>query len=119
MIDLSKIRAIDIHTHAEEPCGMHGDDGYDDLQTTMARYFRQPWTHPPTVPETAACQQNTLSLRPVIAPGIAVNSRSVTELSGDDHQCIVKNSAFRQVLDQHADSSVMTWQLILQGSFNV
>ena len=27
MIDLENIRAIDIHTHAEEPCGNHGDDG--------------------------------------------------------------------------------------------
>ena len=27
MIDLEHIRAIDIHTHAEEPCGMHADDG--------------------------------------------------------------------------------------------
>jgi len=54
MIDLDAIRAIDIHTHAEEPCGCHGDDGYDALQSTMAEYFRAPWKHPPTVPETAA-----------------------------------------------------------------
>ncbi|MEL6809444.1 MAG: amidohydrolase family protein, partial [Pseudomonadota bacterium] len=54
MIDLENVRAIDIHTHAEEPCGYHGDDGYDHLQSTMAEYFRAPWTHPPTVPETAA-----------------------------------------------------------------
>jgi len=54
MIDLAKIRAIDFHTHAEEPCGCHADDGYDDLQTTMAKYFGAPWTHPPTVVETAA-----------------------------------------------------------------
>ena len=54
MIDLDKIRAIDIHTHAEEPCGCHSDDGYDELQSTMAKYFRAPWEHPPTVPETAA-----------------------------------------------------------------
>jgi uncharacterized protein len=53
MIDLANIRAIDFHTHAEEPCGCHTDDGYDDLQTTMAGYFRAPWTHPPTIPETA------------------------------------------------------------------
>ena len=53
MIDLDKIRAIDIHTHAEEPCGSHPDDGYDALQATMAQYFRAPWSHPPTVPETA------------------------------------------------------------------
>lgn len=54
MIDLDKIRAIDIHTHAEEPCGCHPDDGYDALQSSMAEYFRAPWKHPPTVPETAA-----------------------------------------------------------------
>ena len=54
MIDLEKIRAIDIHTHAEEPCGCHEDDGYDDLQSTMASYFGAPWKHPPTIPETAA-----------------------------------------------------------------
>ena len=53
MVDISKVRAIDIHTHAEEPCGCHADDGYDDLQATMAKYFRAPWSHPPTVPETA------------------------------------------------------------------
>src|ERR1700722_19098281 len=46
--------AIDIHTHAEEPCGMHGDDGYDDFQAQMAEYFKSPNKHPPTVAETAA-----------------------------------------------------------------
>ncbi|HEX9858179.1 MAG TPA: amidohydrolase family protein [Paracoccaceae bacterium] len=54
MIDIASIRAIDFHTHAEEPCGCHADDGYDELQATMARYFRAPWTHPPTVSQTAA-----------------------------------------------------------------
>ena len=54
MIDLAKIRAIDIHTHAEEPCGNHADDGYDDLQTSMAQYFGAPWSHPPTIEQTAA-----------------------------------------------------------------
>jgi len=34
MVDFTKIRAIDFHTHAEEPCGCHADDGYDDLQTS-------------------------------------------------------------------------------------
>src|ERR1700737_4109277 len=46
--------AIDIHTHAEEPCGMHADDGYDDFQAQIAEYFKSPHKHPPTVPETAA-----------------------------------------------------------------
>jgi predicted TIM-barrel fold metal-dependent hydrolase len=54
MVDITKVRAIDIHTHAEEPCGCHADDGYDELQSTMAKYFRASWSHPPTVPETAA-----------------------------------------------------------------
>src|SRR3954467_12604134 len=46
--------AIDIHTHAEEPCGLHADDGYDDFQERMAEYFKSPNKHPPTVQETAA-----------------------------------------------------------------
>ena len=54
MVDISKVRAIDIHTHAEEPCGCHPDDGYDELQSTMAKYFGAPWQHPPTISETAA-----------------------------------------------------------------
>ncbi|MFT3690997.1 amidohydrolase family protein [Paenirhodobacter sp.] len=54
MIDLAALRAIDFHTHAEEPCGCHADDGYDALQATMARHFRAPWRHPPTIDETAA-----------------------------------------------------------------
>jgi predicted TIM-barrel fold metal-dependent hydrolase len=54
VIDLGKVRAIDIHTHAEEPCGCHSDDGYDDLQAAMAKYFGASWSHPPTVEQTAA-----------------------------------------------------------------
>lgn len=57
MLDLAALRAIDFHTHAEEPCGCHADDGYDDLQSAMARYFRAPWAHPPTIDQTAAHYQ--------------------------------------------------------------
>ena len=53
MVDFTKIRAIDFHTHAEEPCGCHPDDGYDDLQAAMAKYFGAPWSHPPTMQQTA------------------------------------------------------------------
>jgi hypothetical protein len=67
MIDLAKVRAIDIHTHAEEPCGCHADDGYDDLQSTMAKYFGAPWKHPPTVPETAE-HYRSQSIAAVIFP---------------------------------------------------
>ena len=54
MVDITKVKAIDIHTHAEEPCGCHADDGYDELQAAMANYFGAPWKQPPTIPETAA-----------------------------------------------------------------
>jgi uncharacterized protein len=54
MLDVKKLRAIDFHTHAEEPCGCHHDDGYDDLQAAMIDYFKAPYKHPPTIPETAA-----------------------------------------------------------------
>ena len=29
MLNPDDLVAIDIHTHAEEPCGCHADDGYD------------------------------------------------------------------------------------------
>lgn len=54
MMNVDELVAIDIHTHAEEPCGTHADDGYDDFQAGMSAYFRSPFQHPPTVPETAA-----------------------------------------------------------------
>lgn len=54
MVDYNKIRAIDIHTHAEEPCGMHTDDGYDDFQQWMKQYFKMDHTPQPTIEMTAA-----------------------------------------------------------------
>jgi hypothetical protein len=54
MVDLDKVRAIDIHTHAEEPCGTHADDGYDDFQQHMKSYFRMEHSPQPTIDETAA-----------------------------------------------------------------
>ena len=54
MFDPDKMIAIDIHTHAEEPCGTHVDDGYDAFQAGMSAYFKMDYTHPPTIPETAA-----------------------------------------------------------------
>jgi predicted TIM-barrel fold metal-dependent hydrolase len=54
MFDPDKLVAIDIHTHAEEPCGTHADDGYEDFKAGMAAYFKTDYAHPPTIPETAA-----------------------------------------------------------------
>ena len=45
-MNLDDLVAIDVHTHAEEPCGTHPDDGYDELQTAMAVYFNQPEQSP-------------------------------------------------------------------------
>lgn len=53
MLKLDEIVAIDFHTHAEEPCGTHPDDGYDDFQDAMKAYFKPKHNHRPTVPETA------------------------------------------------------------------
>jgi hypothetical protein len=53
-MNVDELIAIDIHTHAEEPCGTHPDDGYDDFQAAMAKYFGAPYAHPPTIEETAA-----------------------------------------------------------------
>ena len=52
-MNVKELVAIDIHTHAEEPCGTHSDDGYDDLQAAMAVYFNQP-NNRPTIEETAS-----------------------------------------------------------------
>lgn len=54
MINFDEIRAIDIHTHAEEPCGMHADDGYDDFQQWMKKYFKMSHDPQPTIEMTAA-----------------------------------------------------------------
>jgi len=67
MPDLDKVVAIDIHTHAEEPCGTHADDGYDDFQAGMTAYFKSPFEHPPTIPETAEYYRK-LNIAAVIFP---------------------------------------------------
>ncbi len=54
MLNIENLVAIDFHTHAEEPCGSHPDDGYDDFQAAMKAYFKSPHDHLPTVPETAS-----------------------------------------------------------------
>ncbi len=57
MVDFSAVRAIDFHTHAEEPCNHARDDGYNEFQAGMAAYFRNPAGAEgmlPTVGDTAA-----------------------------------------------------------------
>lgn len=53
---IDELVAIDVHTHAEEPCSCQRDDGYHEFQAGMARYFRNPAGAQgmlPTVHETA------------------------------------------------------------------
>ena len=56
-MNVDDLVAIDIHTHAEEPCCGPRDDGYDEFQAALAAYFRNPagadHSHLPTVEETA------------------------------------------------------------------
>jgi len=67
MVDFTSVRAIDFHTHAEEACGCHHDDGYDDLQASMASYFGAPWSHPPTIDQTVA-HYREMNIAAVIFP---------------------------------------------------
>jgi len=56
-LNLDDIIAIDIHTHAEEPCDSCRDDGYNEFQAGMAQYFKNPAGAEgmlPTVQDTAA-----------------------------------------------------------------
>ena len=83
MIDISQVRAIDIHTHAEEPCGCHSDDGYDELQAGMAKYFGAPWKHPPTIAETAA-HYRAQNIAAVIFPVDAERETGYRRFSNDE-----------------------------------
>lgn len=55
---IDELVAIDIHTHAEEPCCGERDDGLHLVQAAMAKFFRNPATGRdtllPTMDETAA-----------------------------------------------------------------
>lgn len=52
MLDLDNIVAIDIHTHAEGPCGTHTWEDGAELREGMKAYFKQDlWA--PTIPEIA------------------------------------------------------------------
>jgi predicted TIM-barrel fold metal-dependent hydrolase len=52
MIDLDKIVAIDVHTHAEVSCRQPYDDYRPELDEAFARYFKT--AHRPTITETCA-----------------------------------------------------------------
>ncbi|SFP40105.1 amidohydrolase family protein [Tranquillimonas alkanivorans] len=55
-MNLDDLIALDIHTHAEEPCCGPRDDGYDEFQAGMAKYFKNPAGAEgmlPTVQDTA------------------------------------------------------------------
>jgi predicted TIM-barrel fold metal-dependent hydrolase len=56
-VNLADLVALDIHTHAEEPCCGPRDDDYDAFQAGMAKYFKNPAGTKgmlPSVSETAA-----------------------------------------------------------------
>ncbi len=53
-MNIDELVAIDVHTHAEEPCQPHRDDGYNEFQEGMQNYFRTGRDYPPAMVETAA-----------------------------------------------------------------
>ena len=56
-MNFDDLKAFDIHTHAEEPCCGPRDDGYDEFQAGMAKYFKNPAGKDgmlPSVQDTAA-----------------------------------------------------------------
>lgn len=96
MLNLDELVAIDIHTHAEEPCGTHADDGYDDFQASMMAYFKSPHPHPPTIPETAAYFRER-KIAAVIFPVDAeretgyrrYNNEEMAELAGEHSDILI------------------------------
>ena len=95
-MNLDDVVAIDFHTHADEPCGTHADDGYDELQSAMSSYFRSPFKHPPTIPETAAYYRER-NIAAVIFPVDAeretghrrYNNKEVAELAAEHDDILI------------------------------
>lgn len=56
MIDVSKIKAIDVHTHAEVSCRQPHDDYRPEFDEAFAKYFKS--THRPTIQETCDYYRN-------------------------------------------------------------
>ena len=86
MIDIDNIVAIDIHTHAEEPCCGPRDDGYDEFQAGMAAYFRNPAGAKgmlPSVQETAAYYRER-NIAAVIFPVDAERETGFRRYSNDE-----------------------------------
>jgi predicted TIM-barrel fold metal-dependent hydrolase len=52
MIDLDAVSAIDIHTHADGPCGTDAYEDAAETRTAMKKYFKAEW-EVRTIPEIA------------------------------------------------------------------
>lgn len=85
-LDLDRLVALDIHTHAEEPCAHPRDDGYDEFQAGMASYFRNPAGRQgmlPSVEETAAYYRER-NIGAVIFPVDAERETGFRRYSNED-----------------------------------
>lgn len=95
MIDFKTITAIDFHTHAEEPCCDHRDDGYNEFQSGMAAYFKNPAGMEgmlPTVEETAAYYRER-NMAAVIFPVDAERETGFRRYANEDvaELCAINN----------------------------
>ena len=86
MIDFDKVVAIDIHTHAEEPCCTHRDDGYNAFQAGMAAYFKNPAGARGMLPtlEDPAAYYRARNIAAVIFPVDAERETGFRRYSNDD-----------------------------------
>ncbi len=85
-MNVDDLVAIDIHTHAEEPCAHARDDGYDEFQAGMARYFRNPAGKDgmlPSVQDTAAYYRER-NIGAVIFPVDAERETGFRRYSNED-----------------------------------
>jgi predicted TIM-barrel fold metal-dependent hydrolase len=93
MVDFDAVKAIDVHTHAEEPCGTHADDGYDEMQRWMKSYFKMDHSPQPTIDQTAQYYRE----RNIAACIFAVDSERETGFRRFDNYEVADQAA------RHAD----------------
>ena len=94
MVDFAAVKAIDFHTHAEEPCCDHRDDGYNEFQAGMAAYFKNPAGAQgmlPTVQDTANYYRER-NIAAVIFPVDAERETGYRRYSNDEVIELVKQN---------------------------
>jgi uncharacterized protein len=90
MIDVSKIKAIDVHVHAEVSCMQPHDDYRPELDTAFAKYFKS--DKRPTMQETADFyrEQNLAFVMFTVDSEHAVGKKRIPNI--EVAECAIKNN---------------------------